>query len=88
MLIGTKSRVCETNGFWDGQPPTCKFVDCGQLPSFDNGKIKLVDKRTTFGAFADYQCKENYTLIGDTKRRCGDGGIWSGHQPQCLCELK
>ncbi|XP_057333972.1 sushi, von Willebrand factor type A, EGF and pentraxin domain-containing protein 1 isoform X2 [Microplitis mediator] len=84
MLIGNKSRACEVNGFWSGKPPTCKYVDCGTLPELDNGQVKLVNKRTTYGAIADYVCKENYTLIGDTTRRCGDGGIWSGHQPQCL----
>lgn len=59
-------------------------VDCGPLPELENGVITLVDNRTTHGALADYVCKENYTLLGDVRRRCGDGGIWSGHQPQCL----
>lgn len=59
-------------------------VDCGVLPEFENGDVKLLDGRTTHGALADYSCKENYTLVGDSTRRCGDGGIWSGHQPQCL----
>lgn len=61
-------------------------VDCGPLPELENGVITLVDNRTTHGALADYVCKENYTLLGDVRRRCGDGGIWSGHQPQCLCK--
>ncbi|XP_044588526.1 sushi, von Willebrand factor type A, EGF and pentraxin domain-containing protein 1 isoform X2 [Cotesia glomerata] len=84
MLIGNESRVCEVDGFWSGKPPTCKYVDCGTLPELDNGEVKLVNKRTTYGAIADYGCKDNYTLVGDTSRRCGDGGIWSGHQPKCL----
>ncbi|XP_029047436.1 E-selectin isoform X3 [Osmia bicornis bicornis] len=84
MLIGSKNRTCELNGFWSGDAPTCKFVDCGPLAELENGAITLVDKRTTHGALADYACKENYTLLGDARRRCGDGGIWSGHQPQCL----
>lgn len=61
-------------------------VDCGVLPNLENGAITLLDNRTTHGALADYTCKENYTLKGDTRRRCGDGGIWSGHEPQCLCK--
>lgn len=86
MLVGLKSRTCETNGFWSDKPPTCKFIDCGDLQNFDNGIINLVDKRTTHGAVANYSCKDNFTLVGDAQRRCGDGGIWSGHQPQCLCK--
>jgi len=61
-------------------------VDCGALPNLENGAISLLEGRTTHGALADYACNDNYTLMGDTKRRCGDGGIWSGHQPRCLCK--
>ncbi|XP_029668396.1 sushi, von Willebrand factor type A, EGF and pentraxin domain-containing protein 1 [Formica exsecta] len=84
MLLGSKSRMCGPSGFWSGDVPTCKFVDCGVLPDLENGAVTLLEDRTTHGALADYTCKENYTLVGDTRRRCGDGGIWSGHQPQCL----
>ncbi|GAB1862793.1 Sushi, von Willebrand factor type A, EGF and pentraxin domain-containing protein 1 [Camponotus japonicus] len=84
MLVGSKSRMCGPSGFWSGDVPTCKFVDCGVLPNLENGVVTLLEDRTTHGALADYKCKENYTLVGDTRRRCGDGGIWSGHQPQCL----
>ncbi|CAD1479335.1 unnamed protein product, partial [Heterotrigona itama] len=82
MLIGSKSRTCESSGFWSGEPATCKFVDCGPLPNLENGVITLVDERTTYGAFADYACKENYTLLGDARRRCGDGVDWCPEPPQ------
>uniref|UniRef100_A0ABD2WSD8 Sushi, von Willebrand factor type A, EGF and pentraxin domain-containing protein 1 n=1 Tax=Trichogramma kaykai TaxID=54128 RepID=A0ABD2WSD8_9HYME len=84
MLIGSKNRTCESSGFWSGSPPTCKFVDCGELESPEHGRVKLLNGRTTHGAIVEYKCEENYTLVGDTARKCGDGGIWSGHQPQCL----
>ncbi|KAG7211173.1 hypothetical protein KM043_010494 [Ampulex compressa] len=84
MLIGSKSRRCESTGFWSGTAPTCKFVDCGPLPELESGTITLAERRTTYGAMASYACKENHTLVGDTRRRCGDGGAWSGHQPRCL----
>ncbi|XP_058805446.1 sushi, von Willebrand factor type A, EGF and pentraxin domain-containing protein 1 isoform X1 [Phymastichus coffea] len=84
MLVGSRSRVCEPSGFWSGSAPSCRFVDCGPLDEPDNGSVQLVDGRTSHGAFADYACKDNYTLVGDARRRCGDGGIWSGHKPQCL----
>lgn len=61
-------------------------VDCGKLAELENGQVKLADGRTTHGALAEFTCKDNYTLVGDARRRCGDGGIWSGHQPQCLCK--
>lgn len=73
--MNNKSRV----------PFDFSVVDCGPLDDPENGMMKLLSDRTTHGAFADYTCKDNYTLVGDQRRRCGDGGIWSGHKPQCLC---
>lgn len=61
-------------------------VDCGSLPNPENGFSKLESGRTTFGALVHYTCRDNFTLVGDERRKCGDGGIWSGHQPQCLCK--
>ncbi|XP_014203613.1 sushi, von Willebrand factor type A, EGF and pentraxin domain-containing protein 1 [Copidosoma floridanum] len=86
MLLGERERTCEPSGFWSGSPPSCKFVDCGSLEEPENGTIDLSEGRTTYGAVAEYSCKENYTLVGDSKRRCGDGGLWSGHKPQCLVD--
>lgn len=31
-----------------------------------------------------YSCRENYTLVGDPERECGDEGIWDGQAPKCL----
>ncbi|KAJ8682121.1 hypothetical protein QAD02_017913 [Eretmocerus hayati] len=84
MLLGSANRTCEISGFWSGSPPTCKYVDCGPLEDPENGTLRLLDGRTSHGAVAEYTCKQNYTLVGDAKRTCGDGGIWSGHKPQCL----
>ena len=30
-LQGTSNRTCESGGTWSGQPPTCIYVQCGQL---------------------------------------------------------
>ena len=35
------SRLCQANGEWSGEPPLCKFVDCGPPPSIENGNYLL-----------------------------------------------
>lgn len=35
------SRLCQANGEWSGEPPVCKFVDCGTPPSIENGNYIL-----------------------------------------------
>lgn len=35
------SRLCQANGDWSGEPPICKFVDCGTPPSIENGNYVL-----------------------------------------------
>lgn len=59
-------------------------VDCGGLTPIQDGDVNLVDVRTTHGARAVYKCKENYTLVGEEERFCGDEGIWDGEAPKCL----
>lgn len=49
-----------------------------------NGTITFVENRTTHGAVAVHRCKQNYTLIGNGERQCGDNGKWSGESPKCL----
>lgn len=61
-------------------------VDCGKLGNIDHGEVKLTDGRTTHGATAVYTCATNYTLMGNAQRTCGDGGVWTGDSPQCLCK--
>lgn len=84
MLIGDKSRECQDDGFWSGMAPSCKYVNCHELSAIQDGSVTLIDNRTTYGARALYSCRENYTLIGEAERTCGDGGKWSNEAPVCL----
>lgn len=59
-------------------------VNCNEIDSVQDGTVSLIDNRTTHGARALYTCRENYTLVGDSERICGDDGKWSGERPQCL----
>lgn len=35
------SRLCQANGEWSGEPPKCKFVECGKPPNIENGQYVL-----------------------------------------------
>ena len=83
MPVGQTTQVCRGNGKWSGEPITCKFVDCENVPGLLNGAIHVIDGRTTWGARVKYECKEDYSLMdGDERRVCGADG-WSGVAPTC-----
>lgn len=84
MLIGNKIRKCASNGFWTGNAPTCKHINCNSLNDIPHGKILYKDSRTTFNATALYVCNQNYTLTGNDIRFCEGNGLWSGKEPKCL----
>lgn len=84
VTIGSPTRTCLEDGSWSQSAPSCKHVDCEALNEIENGKMVLVDGRTTYNATAGYSCAENYTLVGESKQVCGDKGIWMPEQPKCL----
>ncbi|CAB3383572.1 Hypothetical predicted protein [Cloeon dipterum] len=84
MLVGNATRECLNTGFWSGVAPTCKYVDCGSIKAPEHGSVQMLSGRTTHGALAEVTCESNYTLKGDAKKKCGDEGVWSGEEPQCL----
>lgn len=84
MIVGNDTRVCQKDGAWSGVAPTCRYVDCGALQSIHNGRVDLLDRRTTYNATALYVCNENYTLVGAPRRTCDAEGRWTGDVPSCL----
>lgn len=84
-LVGEPKRVCQKNGLWSSKAPSCKYIDCGPLPSLEHGSIIASENRTTFGVHVSYVCHENYTLIGKENRTCELDG-WTDDQPQCLVD--
>ena len=62
-------------------------VDCGPLKQVDNGRMELLDSRTTYNASGRYVCNENYTLAGSVQRTCSAKGTWEPAEPKCLCNV-
>lgn len=59
--------------------------DCGDIPDILNGNIQYFSPgyhRTTYNAYATYNCDIGYTLNGDEVTVCAESG-WSGTPPIC-----
>nr|XP_021324426.1 complement factor B isoform X1 [Danio rerio] len=84
---GSKVRVCQPNGKWNGSTPICgrdsdHCPDPGVPPgSSRTGSIFNIDDEVT------YHCDSPLTLIGSKVRKCLDDGQWSGTEPQCYADF-
>ncbi|XP_050709958.1 uncharacterized protein LOC126994706 isoform X2 [Eriocheir sinensis] len=45
----------------------------------------VVEDRGRVEATADYSCEKGRRIVGNSQRKCGSNGIWSGSQPRCEC---
>ena len=57
-------------------------VDCGNLPSPQNGEVHL--QQTTLGSVATYTCNLGYDLVGVGSATCLPSGVWSDGTPECI----
>ena len=97
VLVGAEVLSCAKEGRWaatsatvqpsrsgGGPFPSCKFVDCGQLPKLDGGTVSYVNGSTHLGSVARYSCHRSHALAeGDSERACLASGEWSGLPPSC-----
>ena len=81
-LYGENTRICNQNGQWSGQSPSCLIVLCGVPIEVSNGGY--VSNGQMYGARANYSCANNYKLVGDNYRLCDANGQWSGQSPTCV----
>jgi len=80
---GQKEQFCLSTGGWSGEPISCEFVDCGDVPGLLQGAVHYTDGRTNYGARMRYECNANYTLRGGSAERTCDDGGWTGSPPLC-----
>ncbi|XP_033733509.1 mucin-like protein [Pecten maximus] len=73
-LNGSGVTTCDEVGMWNPNGQTCVKVDCGPLPSFQNGR--WVSNGTTFGHTAILECDEGTESVGSTNVHCGVTGTW------------
>ena len=68
-------------------------VQCPELPPIPNGSIEYVENNDALSIMATYICNDSFYLNGNDERSCTTGaagtsnGMWTGQEPQCVCEL-
>ncbi|XP_062510209.1 uncharacterized protein LOC134186269 [Corticium candelabrum] len=80
-LSGISERVCLENGSWSGSQPTCKLVECDELPNPLNGK--RYGENRIYQSTVIFSCGLGYFLNGSSNRTCQADGAWSGHETIC-----
>jgi CUB/sushi domain-containing protein len=80
-LVGITDVVCQRNSLWSSNTPTCKIIDCGELPSLVNGTVRVIS--TIYGSRINFTCQDSYILIGAISAVCLVNGSWSNHIPLC-----
>ena len=85
-LEGPDEVTCELGGNWSDDLPVCNYIDCGRPSTVDNGVSRLLNGTTTFRSALEYQCAEDYWLVGAKHRYCQENGYWSDEDPYCQSE--
>ncbi|GLV42687.1 furrowed [Carabus blaptoides fortunei] len=81
-LDGVSRRLCQDNGTWSSEMPTCREIQCKD-PDAINGVLFQVSTHS-IGGVAHYTCPRGHTLKGNATRICIKKGIWSGQTPTCI----
>ena len=58
------------------------YTACPVLDDIQNGHVNMSDGMN-YRDIATYTCDDEYTLIGESTRQCGDKGTWIGTPPTC-----
>lgn len=78
--------LCQVNGEWAPEAPTCTVIFCNALPEVDNLSRFQANED---GEFNDYEsvvtsrCEDGYRLLGDSVSVCQADGTWSGEPAYC-----
>ena len=61
---------------FDAPCPTLKDPSFGAVTTDYNSTIDLF--------VAEYTCKDDFAIVGDSQRYCLESGYWSGREPYCV----
>ncbi|XP_020615812.1 CUB and sushi domain-containing protein 3-like isoform X2 [Orbicella faveolata] len=83
-MAGSRIRKCLSTGIWSGNQTSCTVVDCGYVPTPQNGT--KFGEETTYPNSIELSCDEGFVISGSTVRSCLTNGTWSGQQTRCKAE--
>ncbi|KAK9499776.1 hypothetical protein O3M35_002748 [Rhynocoris fuscipes] len=83
-MSGRAHLICDLDERWDGPPPRCQPILCGEPPVVTNGDMFLSNNVTIAGTVVEYSCiSKKYKLIGPKQITCLDNGKYDKPPPVC-----
>jgi hypothetical protein len=78
------TRVCKSDGRWNGPVPQCERVTCPSPAQPPNGDIRSNGTEYRFGDRVTYVCRPGYHLEGPESLECQANRTWSDEVPRCV----
>ncbi|XP_029701072.1 CUB and sushi domain-containing protein 3 isoform X7 [Takifugu rubripes] len=86
ILVGTATRLCESDGSWSGTQPRC--IEPTKTSCDNPGTPRYGSLNRTFGfkvgSVVSFQCQPGHLIQGSSSRTCQPDLTWSGTQPECI----
>jgi len=83
IRTGDPVLLCQSNGTWSGDVPSCSKVQCKNFPEIPNGFMNNLTRKYFFGDESRVQCLRGFRLNGSTIIRCGLEGEFT-QVPTCI----
>ncbi|KAK5642830.1 hypothetical protein RI129_008997 [Pyrocoelia pectoralis] len=81
-LDGVSRRLCQDNGTWSSDSPSCVEILCKDPDAFHGVHVQV--STHSVGGIAHYSCPRGHTMEGNSTRVCLKKGTWTGQAPTCL----
>uniref|UniRef100_A0A8C2WGD8 CUB and Sushi multiple domains 3 n=1 Tax=Cyclopterus lumpus TaxID=8103 RepID=A0A8C2WGD8_CYCLU len=86
LLVGTATRLCESDGTWSGTHPRC--IEPTKTSCDNPGTPRYGSLNRTYGFkvgnVVSFQCQPGHLIQGSSSRTCHPDLTWSGAQPECI----
>ncbi|XP_061670636.1 CUB and sushi domain-containing protein 3 isoform X2 [Syngnathoides biaculeatus] len=86
LLVGTTTRLCQSDGSWSGSQPRC--IEPTKTSCDNPGTPRYGSLNRTFGfkvgSVVSFQCQPGHLIQGSSSRTCQPDLRWSGTQPECI----
>lgn len=88
-MVGRAHLTCDLDERWDGPPPRCQPILCGEPPVVENGDMFLSNNVTIVGTVVEYSCvSRKYRLVGPKQITCTSSGKYDKAPPVCKEEIR
>ena len=82
--MNSRLTIVHTNVFIHLYPHTIVVIECGEVPSLENGKVLVAPNNTEVGAVATYECETGYEFKDSRNTRiCQNDMTWSNEDIEC-----